>query len=132
MHILHILPRLNIGGIEKSVLALLTKAAVLFPDIRHTVAAAPGPLKDSLPKGVTYLPLPLHRLNPVSLLMNSLSLTRLVRKHGIDIMHAQSRGPCWSTLIASALTSCPWVSSVHGAHKVQNALKRFCNSSELR
>ncbi|MDR0406804.1 MAG: glycosyltransferase family 4 protein [Holosporales bacterium] len=132
MHILHILPRLTIGGIEKSVCAFLKKATVTYPDVKHTVVAASGPLKTSLPQKVTYIPLNLHRKDPASLFLNGIRLARLARVCGVDIMHAQSRGPCWSTLMASRLTSIPWVSSIHGAHKIQNKLKHFYNSSELR
>jgi glycosyltransferase involved in cell wall biosynthesis len=132
MHILHVLPKLGVGGIETSLVAFLKHALVVYPDLQHTVVASRGALCSALPAKVAYTPMNLHRKNPLSLFWNGWCLGRLSRERCIDLVHAQSRGPCWSALFAHWLTGISFVTSVHGCHKIQNFLKRFCNSSELR
>jgi glycosyltransferase involved in cell wall biosynthesis len=66
------------------------------------------------------------------MLSNARALTRLIHEQAIALVHARSRGPAWSALIAARRTRIPFVATYHGIYNAGNAAKRFYNSVMVR
>jgi len=81
---------------------------------------------------VPTLTLPLASKNPLLLRRNATALTRLIRRFGIDIVHARSRAPAWSAWSAASATGRHFVTTFHNAYGSGGALKRWYNSVMAR
>ena len=51
---------------------------------------------------------------------------------GVDLIHARSRAPAWSALLAARRARVPFVTTYHGAYGETNAAKRFYNGVMAR
>jgi glycosyltransferase involved in cell wall biosynthesis len=63
---------------------------------------------------------------------NAAKLARLIRRLGIDIVHARSRAPAWSAWVAATATGRHFVTTFHNAYGARTALKRRYNSVMAR
>jgi glycosyltransferase involved in cell wall biosynthesis len=77
-------------------------------------------------------PFPAATKNPARMLVNALAISRLVTSEGVDLIHARSRAPAWSALIAARRSGVPFVTTYHGAYGETNALKRSYNGVMAR
>jgi glycosyltransferase involved in cell wall biosynthesis len=59
---------------------------------------------------------------------NTVELIRLIRRFGVDIVHARSRAPAWSAWAAARATGRHFVTTFHNAYGARTALKRRYNS----
>ena len=64
--------------------------------------------------------------------MNSIILIFLIFFYNINIVHARSRAPAWSCLIACKITRCKFVTTFHGTYNFKSSIKKFYNSVMLR
>jgi len=129
--ILQVIPALDTGGAERT--AVDVAAAILAAGGRALVASAGGRMVGELTAlGATHIVLPLATKNPLIMVRNALRLTRLVREHSVDVLHARSRAPAWSALIAARRTGIAFVTTYHGAYNQTNRLKRLYNSVMAR
>lgn len=129
--ILQILPRLDTGGAERA--APEIAQALAAAGARALVAAEPGRLvADVRAAGGEFIEFPAATKNPVRILANARALMRLITAEGIDLVHARSRAPAWSALIAARRTGRPFVTTYHGAYNEPNAIKRLYNSVMAR
>ena len=71
--------------------------------------------------------MPLDRKAPWTLLANARELERLIRARGVDIVHARSRAPAWSALLAARRTGAAFVTTYHGVYNARSGLKRAYN-----
>jgi glycosyltransferase involved in cell wall biosynthesis len=55
-----------------------------------------------------------------------------MEKEGVDLIHARSRAPAWSALIASRLSKRPFVTTYHGAYRESGRLKNLYNGVMAR
>lgn len=127
LRILQVLPALNIGGVERVTLDMVM---ALRQVSSHTYVASQGGslLPDLERMGGTHFSLPLASKNPAQMLRNALALAKLIREHNIQVIHARSRAPAWSALLAARITKIPLVTTYHGTYHSTNALKNFYNS----
>lgn len=130
--VLEVLPAFGTGGVESYMLDVLASLAKKHTDHIFYVASSGGALLDRLPSNVKHFSVPLNNKSPIAMLKNALVLRRICKKNGIDRMHAHSRAPAWSCYLASKITSIPFATTFHGAHKAQNWFKKFYNSSMMR
>lgn len=70
--------------------------------------------------------------NPAIVFWNGIRLARLIRSEGVALIHARSRAPAWSALVAARRTSIPFVTTYHGAYGEKGRLKRLYNSVMAR
>jgi glycosyltransferase involved in cell wall biosynthesis len=133
--VLHLLPRLEQGGVESYVVDCAV-GMVSDPSFRIHVASEGGSLADALKRhGVMHHTIPLAQKNPWSMVESARRIATLVKQHAIDIMHVHSRGPAWSALMARLWTQkkCRLISTFHGVYGgFSNPLKRFYNSAMVR
>ncbi len=83
-------------------------------------------------KKVKYIRLPVNSKNPILVLLNSLIISLIILIYGINIVHARSRAPAWSCLLATKITRRKFVTTFHGTYNFKNKLKKFYNSVMLR
>jgi glycosyltransferase involved in cell wall biosynthesis len=83
-------------------------------------------------KKVRLIKLPVHSKNPLLILINGLIISLIILFYKIDIVHARSRAPAWSCLLASKLTGKKFVTTFHGTYNFKSKLKQFYNSVMVR
>lgn len=129
--ILQLLPRLGIGGAERT--ALDIARAVAGAGWRSLVASSGGHLQAAIEKaGGEHISLPLHSKSPITALANAFRLERCIRAYGVDLLHARSRMPAWSALLAARRTNIPFVTTYHSTVHAHPAWKRLYNSVMTR
>lgn len=129
--ILQIIPRLDTGGAELS--AIEITEAIVRAGGRALLATEGGRLLPRITEaGGEIVHFPAATKNPVRILANALALARLVAAERIDLLHARSRAPAWSALIAARRTGRPFVTTYHGAYAESGAVKRLYNSVMAR
>ena len=79
-------------------------------------------------KKVRLIKLPVHSKNPLIVLFNAFALTFIIYFYGITIVHARSRAPAWSCLIATKITGRKFVTTFHGTYDFKGKIKKFYNS----
>jgi len=124
--VLQVLPSLVSGGVERGTVdtaKFLTESGWVA-----LVASSGGPMvKDVESGGAKHFTLSLKDKNPITILINSFKLAKLIRKYKVDIVHARSRAPAWSAYLASKMTRCKFVTTFHGAYGT-GRLKNYYNS----
>ena len=129
--IMQIVPTMNSGGVEQTTLDMAN--AIVAAGGRAVVVTRGGDLIERLQEmGAKVRLAPVHSRNPVRILLNVFLLSRLIREERIDVIHARSRAPAWSALLAAKLTGKPFVTTYHGVYSSRSALKTFYNSVMAR
>jgi len=125
--VLQIIPALVTGGAERTTIDVA--AALAARGDRALVASEGGPLVEELRSvGGEFVRVPLASKNPIALLGNAKRIAAILEGAQVDIVHARSRAPAWSSLIASRRTGVPLVTTYHGIYGETNPLKRLYNS----
>ena len=129
--VLQVIPKLGFGGAETGCYDL---AHYLYEqDCKSYIATSGGELLKYVDKKkVKIIKLPVHSKNPILILLNSIILTLIILFLNINIVHARSRAPAWSCLIATKLTFRKLVTTFHGTYNFRGGLKKFYNSVMLR
>jgi len=132
LRILQVVPELNAGGVERGTIEVAKY--LIAHNHQAFVCSHGGSMVEKLEKlGATHIQLPVHSKNPLRMLLNVFALKNLIRKHDIQIVHARSRAPAWSSwLAAKLLVGCSFVTTFHGTYNATNPLKRFYNSIMLK
>lgn len=129
--ILQVLPRLVSGGVERGTMEIAE--AIARAGYVSLVASAGGPMADGLPRlGAEHVTLPLDRKSPVALWRNAALLAECVRERNVVLIHARSRAPAWSALLAARRARCRFVTTYHGAYSEGVPGKRLYNSVMAR
>ena len=125
--VLQVLPSLVSGGAERGTVELA--GALVAAGWTSYVASRGGPLEREIARaGAMHLTLPLASKNPLVMRRNTVELIRLIRRFGVDIVHARSRAPAWSACAAARATGRHFVTTFHNAYGARTALKRRYNS----
>ena len=129
--ILQVIPKLGYGGAETGCFDL---AHFLSENgCKSYIVTSGGPLLKYInKKKVTVLRLPVQSKNPILILINSLILSIIIFFLNIDIVHARSRAPAWSSLIATIITRRKFVTTFHGTYNFKSNLKKWYNSVMVR
>jgi len=129
--VLQVIPELGYGGAETGCYDL---AHFLHEEnCKSYIATSGGKLLKYIKKEkVKIFRLPVHSKNPILILLNSLILSVIILSYNINIVHARSRAPAWSCLIATKLTARKFVTTFHGTYNFNNKLKKFYNSIMVR
>jgi glycosyltransferase involved in cell wall biosynthesis len=129
--VLQVLPALVSGGVERGTLEIAD--AVIRAGGRALVASAGGPLVAPLEAlGARHVTLPLGTKNPLGILRNAGRLAAVIRAEGVGIIHARSRAPAWSALLAARRTAAHFVTTYHGTYNENFPGKRWYNSVMAR
>jgi glycosyltransferase involved in cell wall biosynthesis len=129
--VLQVLPALVTGGVERGTLEIAE--ALVGAGFRALVASAGGPMVAELERlGARHVALPLDRKSPLAVARNAAALARIARAEGVDILHARSRAPAWSALLAARRTGARLVTTYHGAYNEDLPGKRLYNAVMAR
>lgn len=107
MNILHVLSQHEVTGAETYAAALIARQA----RDGHRIIVVSDTL--STPVDALYLPMPIGKRAYPQRLRNVLALRRLIRRRGIQLVHAHSRAASWVAFFATRLSRVPLVSSLH-------------------
>ena len=129
--VLQVIPKLGYGGAETGCYDL---AHFLSENnCRSYLITSGGPLLKYIKKDkVKLFKLPVHSKNPLLMILNSIFITFIILFFNISIVHARSRAPAWSCLLATKLTRRKFVTTFHGTYNFNNSLKKFYNSVMVR
>ena len=129
--ILQVIPRLGYGGTETGCYDL---AHYLSENncVSFIVTSGGELIKYVNKKKVRLIRLPVHSKNPILMLFNSLALIAIILLFNISIVHARSRAPAWSCLLATKITRRKFVTTFHGTYNFNNSLKKYYNSVMLK
>lgn len=129
--IAQIIPRLDTGGAERATLEMTD--AITRAGGRAIVLCEGGRLTGEVERaGGEVVSFPAATKNPAKIIANAVRLARFVRERGVDLLHARSRAPAWSALLAARMTGTPFVTTYHGAYGNSGPLKPFYNSVMAR
>jgi glycosyltransferase involved in cell wall biosynthesis len=129
--VLQVIPRLDPGGAELS--AIEITEALVKAGARALVACDGGQMAAQVTAlGGEIVTLDAGTKSPLGIIANAGRLARLIGQERVSLVHARSRAPAWSALIAARRTGRPLVTTYHGAYAEPNALKRLYNSVMVR
>ena len=131
LKVLQVIPKLGYGGAETGCYDL----AHYLPENNcssYIVTSGGELLKFIDKKKVKVIKLPVHSKNPILILFNSIALIFIILFHNISIVHARSRAPAWSCLIATKITRRKFVTTFHGTYNFKSTIKKRYNSVMVR
>ena len=83
-------------------------------------------------KKVKVFRLPVQSKNPLLILINAFILIGIILINNISLVHARSRAPAWSCLLATKITGRKFVTTFHGTYNFTNNIKKIYNSVMTR
>ena len=131
LKVLQVIPKLGYGGAETGCYDI----AHYLPEngCKSFIVTSGGELLKFVDKKkVKVFRLPVQSKNPLLILINAIILTFIILFNNISIVHARSRAPAWSCLIASKITSRKFVTTFHGTYNFKSSLKKLYNSVMVR
>ena len=129
--ILQIVPRLDAGGAERTTIDIAR--ALTANGYRALVASEGGSLeRELIEAGGELIRAKMASKRPHRILINAGRIAKIIRTRNVSLVHARSRAPAWSALIAARLTGIPFVTTYHGIYNAKGALKRRYNSVMAR
>ena len=131
LKVLQVIPKLGYGGAETGCYDI----AHYLPENNcgsFIITSGGELIKFIDKKKVKLIKLPVHSKNPILILINALLISSIILFYKINIVHARSRAPAWSCLIACKLTGRKFVTTFHGTYNFKSNLKKFYNSVMVR
>ena len=131
INILQVIPKLGYGGAETGCYDI----AHYLPEknCKSFIVTSGGELTKFIDKEkVKLIRLPVHSKNPLLIFLNSIALIGIILFFNISIVHARSRAPAWSCLLATKLTGKKFVTTFHGTYNFSGKLKKIYNSAMVR
>lgn len=113
--VLQVLPELGQGGVELGTIQIAE--ALTAAGYKNYVASSGGRKEYNLEKlGVKHFKLPLKSKNPFKILKNAKKLEEIIKKEGVNIVHARSRAPAWSAYLAAKRAGVHFITTFHGTY----------------
>ncbi|MDB2680543.1 glycosyltransferase family 4 protein [Candidatus Pelagibacter bacterium] len=131
LKVLQVIPKLGYGGAETGCYDI----AHYLPENNcgsYIVTSGGELLKFVDKKKVKIIKLPVHSKNPLIIFINFLALIFIILINNISIVHARSRAPAWSCLLAAKITGRKFVTTFHGTYNFNSKIKKFYNSVMVR
>ena len=131
LKVLQVIPKLGYGGAETGCFDI----AHYLPEnnCKSFIVTSGGELLKFVDKKkVKVFRLPVNSKNPLLILINAIILIGIILINNISIVHARSRAPAWSCLLATKLTGRKFVTTFHGTYNFKNNLKKMYNSIMIR
>ncbi|MDB9807765.1 glycosyltransferase family 4 protein [Candidatus Pelagibacter sp.] len=131
LKVLQVIPKLGYGGAETGCYDLAHYLAE--NNCQSFIVTSGGKLLKFIDKKkVKLIKLPVHSKNPILMFFNSIVLVFIILFYNISIVHARSRAPAWSCLLATKMTRRKFVTTFHGTYNFNNSIKKFYNSVMVR
>lgn len=125
--ILQIIPSMEIGGAERTVLEIT--AFLKNTNYTSLVLTSGGKLIKDLEKlNIEVVRYPIDKKNPLLIIKNIIELKKLFIEKNIDLIHVRSRAPAWSAIFAARSLKIPIVTTWHGHVSNSSWFKKKYNS----
>ncbi len=125
--VLQVLPSLETGGVERGTVEIVQ--AIVAAGGTALVASEGGRLVGAVEQaGGRHVRLPMATKNPVAVWVNAGRLVELMKAEQVGIVHARSRAPAWSALMAVRRTGARFVTTYHGVYNEGVPGKRRYNA----
>ena len=129
--VLQVIPKLGYGGAETGCYDIAHYLAE--NNCKSFIATSGGELLKFInKKKVKVIRLPVNSKNPILILINAIILVGIILFFNISIVHARSRAPAWSCLLATKLTGRKFVTTFHGTYNFIGSIKKIYNSVMVR
>ena len=131
LKVLQVIPKLGYGGAETGCFDI----AHYLPEnnCKSFIVTSGGELLKFVDKKkVKVFKLPVQSKNPLLILINAIILVGIILYNNISIVHARSRAPAWSCLLATKLTGRKFVTTFHGTYNFKSNIKKIYNSVMIR
>ena len=126
LKVLQVIPKLGYGGAETGCFDI----AHYLPENNcgsYIVTSGGDLLKFINKDKVKVIKLPVQSKNPFIIFFNFLALIGIILFNNISIVHARSRAPAWSCLIATKITRRKFVTTFHGTYNYKNKIRSCYN-----
>ncbi len=128
---MQIVPELETGGAELS--AIEMASAIATAGGRALVVSQGGRMENALKAaGGELIRMSVATKDPLKIWRHGRAIAEIVAAENVTLLHARSRAPAWSTLIAARKSGIPFITTYHGAYGERSALKRFYNGVMVR
>ena len=131
LKVLQVIPKLGYGGAETGCYDIAHYLSENNCD-SFIVTSGGELLKFINTKKVKIIRLPIHSKNPLLIIINFIALVGIILFNNISIVHARSRAPAWSCLLATKVTGRRFITTFHGTYNFNNNFKKFYNSVMVR
>jgi len=131
MRVMQVIPELDIGGAELTTLEM-TRAVLGAGGQAHVVSQGGRLEAEIIEAGGTMHHLPVATKNPIKAIRNAFHLKKLIQRHDIRILHARSRAPAWSCLLAARMAGITYLATYHSKVHTGPRAKVFYNSVMTR
>ena len=129
--VLQVIPKLGYGGAETGCYDIAHYLSE--NNCKSFIVTSVGELiKFVDKKKVKLIRLPVNSKNPLLVFFNAVLLVGIILFYNISIVHARSRAPAWSCLLATKLTKRKFVTTFHGTYSFSGKFKKFYNSVMVR
>ncbi len=131
LKVLQVIPKLGHGGAETGCYDI----AHYLPEnnCKSFIVTSGGELLKFVDrKKVKIFRLPVQSKNPLLILINSFILIGIILIYNISLVHARSRAPAWSCLLATKVTRRKFVTTFHGTYNFKGNIKKYYNSVMTR
>ena len=131
LKVLQVIPKLGYGGAETGCYDIAHY--LCENDCKSYLITSGGELTKFVDKKkVKLIRLPVQSKNPIIMLFNTIIISLIIIFCKINIVHARSRAPAWSCLLATKITRRKFVTTFHGTYNFNSKLKKFYNSVMVR
>ena len=131
LKVLQVIPKLGYGGAETGCYDI----AHYLPEnnCKSFIVTSGGELLKFVDrKKVKVFRLPVQSKNPLLILINAFILIGIILVYNISLVHARSRAPAWSCLLATKITGRKFVTTFHGTYNFKSNIKKIYNSVMTR
>jgi len=129
--VLQVIPKLGYGGAETGCYDIAHYIAE--NNCKSFLVTSGGELIKFIDKKkVKLIRLPVQSKNPFLIFLNTIILIGIILYFNITIVHARSRAPAWSCLLATKITGRKFVTTFHGTYNFNGKLKKLYNSVMVR
>ncbi len=131
LKVLQVIPKLGYGGAETGCFDI----AHYLPEnnCKSFIVTSGGELLKFVDKKkVKIFRLPVQSKNPLLILINAFILIGIILVYNISLVHARSRAPAWSCLLATKITGRKFVTTFHGTYNFKSNIKKIYNSVMTR
>jgi glycosyltransferase involved in cell wall biosynthesis len=129
--VVQVIPDLQPSGAANH--ALEIAEALTRANNRAVIVSEGGRMETAVERaGATVIKLPVASKSPTQMYANAKKLAQLSIDLDADLLHAQSRAPAWSCLVANKISKVPFIATYDGSFSERNPLKRFYNSVMVR
>jgi len=131
LKVLQVIPKLGYGGAETGCYDI----AHYLPENNcesFIVTSGGELLKFVDKKKVKVFILPVQSKNPLLIFINAIILIGIIFFYNISLVHARSRAPAWSCLLATKITRRKFVTTFHGTYNFKSNFKKIYNSVMIR